>query len=705
MLSFNLSLKAQQGNIWYFGDKAGLDFGSQITGDPSPLNNSAMIADEGCSSISDDNGNLLLYSNGVNVYNRQHQIMMNGDNIGGHISAFQSCLIVQHPGNKNFFYIFTADAYENSFANGYRYSTVDITGDNGKGVVTTKNNLLSLSGTERITACRHANGSDVWIITSERNSNIFNSWLISCNGLQSTPVVSQAGDVLDQYQTISVGVLKCSPDGKQICQTHFPDFDIPISGSVFNFIQLFDFDSGTGKLQNAKKVVTPGKHFISCEYSPNSSYLYLSSLQGVSQLKCKLADVAQIANSLVTISNSESIYGMQLGPDEKIYLSSPGITIDVIDNPDEEGILCNYKTDKIRLTGAAKLGLPNCINDIPYDPYNNFSYAVVDSCNGVIQFNGIAAAQGNISWHWDFGGGIFSGIQNPIHTFGNIKQTIIVRLTISYLLNCQTVNKTIEKRIAFWGTGSKPEFRYYGGCDSGYMRFEIINPIDTNAVRKYIWYFDDGTTSTELAPKHIYNQPGIYNVKLKIKSGTPCLEDSVTTPVSMGTLSGAVTITPDQTIFADQKVQLYASGPGSHYEWIPSTGLDNPHLSSPKASPSKTTTYKVIISNAIGCSTEKSVKITVVELDDIYVPTGFTPNNDGKNDLLIPLMATKYTLKEFSVFNRWGQKVFTTAATGEGWNGKQKGVVSDSGVYIWILKATDETGKLIEKKGSVALIQ
>ncbi|MBK6935601.1 MAG: gliding motility-associated C-terminal domain-containing protein [Chitinophagaceae bacterium] len=99
------------------------------------------------------------------------------------------------------------------------------------------------------------------------------------------------------------------------------------------------------------------------------------------------------------------------------------------------------------------------------------------------------------------------------------------------------------------------------------------------------------------------------------------------------------------------------------------------------------------------------MKLTVVELDDIYVPTGFTPNNDGKNDLLIPLMASKYTLKEFSVFNRWGQKVFTTAATGDGWNGKQKGVLNDSGVYIWILKATDETGKLIEKKGSAVLIQ
>ena len=173
----------------------------------------------------------------------------------------------------------------------------------------------------------------------------------------------------------------------------------------------------------------------------------------------------------------------------------------------------------------------------------------------------------------------------------------------------------------------------------------------------------------------------------------------------MGNLSGAVTISPDQTIFSGQKVQLFASGPGTIYEWTPAAGLNYSRISNPKASPTATTTYKVKISNNIGCFVEKTVKVTVMELDDIYIPTGFTPNDDGKNDLLIPLMATKYSLKEFSVYNRWGQRVYTTATTGEGWNGKQNGIVNDSGVYIWILKAADEAGKLIEKKGTVVLIQ
>lgn len=672
---------------------------------PSPLNNSAMVADEGCSSICDDLGNLLFYTNGVTVFNKEHQVMVNGDHIGGHISAFQSSIIVQHPGNKNFYYIFTSDAYENSFVNGHRYTTIDMTGDNGKGTVLSKNNVLSASGTERLAACRHSNGTDVWVVTTDKNSNTFRSWLIDCNGLNTSEIVSVAGEVLNQYETIYVGVLKFSPDGKQLCETHFPDFDIPIGGSTHNFIQIFDFNTSSGIIDNAKKIVTPGKHYISCEFSPNSGNLYLSSGQGIAQIKCKLPDASQISNSLIEVSTSQSIYGMQLAPDEKIYLSSQGNTLDVIDNPDNDGAACNYRTDKLRLNGASKLGLPNCVNDISFDPLNNFTFQITDSCNGIIQFNGLANTTNAVTWSWDFGDGSFSNLQNPVHSYGALSTPVIVRLSISYMKNCQQVNKTIEKYIDAIGSSAKPVFRFFGGCDSGYIRFEIDNPVDTNASRKYIWDFDDGTTSMEFNPKHIYTIPGTYNVKLKLKNSTACFEDSVTVPVSMGNLSGAVTISPDQTIFSGQKVQLFASGPGTIYEWTPAAGLNYSRISNPKASPTATTTYKVKISNNIGCFVEKTVKVTVMELDDIYIPTGFTPNDDGKNDLLIPLMATKYSLKEFSVYNRWGQRVYTTATTGEGWNGKQNGIVNDSGVYIWILKAADEAGKLIEKKGTVVLIQ
>ena len=218
-LFVSLPATAQQNNIWYFGLKGGLNFNA-VPGTSSPfaIGNSAMIADEGCGSICDENGQLLFYSNGVTVYNRNHAVMLNGDNLAGNISSVQSCLIVPIPGNDSIYYIFTSDAIENNYARGYNYSVVNMQADNGNGAVIAKNILLQASCTERITAARHANGTDVWVITNDNSSNTFRAWLVGCNGLQLTPVVSNTGVILDQEVVANTGMLKVSPDGKQICQ-------------------------------------------------------------------------------------------------------------------------------------------------------------------------------------------------------------------------------------------------------------------------------------------------------------------------------------------------------------------------------------------------------------------------------------------------------------------------------------------------------
>ena len=93
-----------EGNIWYFGENAGLDFNSGV---PVVLTDGQLVTQEGCASIADNNGDLLFYTDGMTVYNKQHTIMPNGYGLLGNNSSTQSAIIVKQPGSASIYYIFT----------------------------------------------------------------------------------------------------------------------------------------------------------------------------------------------------------------------------------------------------------------------------------------------------------------------------------------------------------------------------------------------------------------------------------------------------------------------------------------------------------------------------------------------------------------------------------------------------------------------
>ena len=159
------TIAQQQAYHWYFGNQGGLDFSS---GSAVAVNNGALITEEGCSSISDAAGNLLFYTNGVNVYNKLHQLMPNGTGLLGHISSTQSALIVQKPGTTDRYFIFTSDAgeYVAPPNDGVHYSEVDMNLSSGNGdiVAATKNTPLLSTATEKLCGTLHSNGTDIWIM-------------------------------------------------------------------------------------------------------------------------------------------------------------------------------------------------------------------------------------------------------------------------------------------------------------------------------------------------------------------------------------------------------------------------------------------------------------------------------------------------------------------------------------------------------------
>ncbi|MGH2552481.1 MAG: gliding motility-associated C-terminal domain-containing protein, partial [Chitinophagaceae bacterium] len=292
-------------------------------------------------------------------------------------------------------------------------------------------------------------------------------------------------------------------------------------------------------------------------------------------------------------------------------------------------------------------------------------------------------------------------MQNLQHTFTPTDTDYLVSLEIKSIINCGSVK--LSKIIKPRGISTKVDFDFIADCDSGFVRFINKFASSQDTAVQYIWDFGDGVFSNLVNPIHTYSQSGNYPVKLKLKTTTSCLDDSITKTVAMPSLP--VTISGDQPIFSGQKIQLFVDGPGNRYAWSPATGLSSTTVAKPFASPAMDITYKAVLTNNKGCSGEDSVRITVVDLDGIYVPTAFTPNNDGKNDDMKPYFGTKFTLKEFSIYNRWGKKVFSTSQRGAGWNGKINGIQVDTGVYIWIFRGIDKSGNALIKKGSLVLIR
>jgi gliding motility-associated-like protein len=157
-----------------------------------------------------------------------------------------------------------------------------------------------------------------------------------------------------------------------------------------------------------------------------------------------------------------------------------------------------------------------------------------------------------------------------------------------------------------------------------------------------------------------------------------------------------------------QPLQLNASG-GENYLWTPATYLNNTATSNPVAkinSPIDSIRYKVFVTDLLGCLDSATILVRIFRTNpQIFVPTGFTPNGDGKNDVLKPIAVGIERIEYFKVFNRWGQLVFSTTVNGQGWNGEIAGKPQTTNTYVWLVQAVDYTGKPIFQKGTATLIR
>lgn len=164
----------------------------------------------------------------------------------------------------------------------------------------------------------------------------------------------------------------------------------------------------------------------------------------------------------------------------------------------------------------------------------------------------------------------------------------------------------------------------------------------------------------------------------------------------------------DTTVIIGQPLQFQGSG-GVNYVWSPTTGLNDPFISNPVGiynASNDSVRYKMVTSDAIGCTDSAYVTVYVFQtMPYVFVPSAFTPNGDGLNDIIRPISVGIQRINYFSIYNRWGQMVYYTTQDKTGWDGRLNGKPQASAVYVWMLSAIDYLGKPLFLKGTVTLIR
>lgn len=422
---FKYAIGQKEGNIWCFGNNCGLDFNS---GSPVFFTGVAMAQWEGVSSIANASGQLLFYSDGITVWNRNHAVMPNGSGLMGGFSSTQSALIVKQPGPNPNYYLFSAP--ETGMSDPLSYSIIDTTLLGGLGDVTLKNVPVYPNCDERVTACMHQNGMDVWILTSTFSGDSIAAFILSSTGLSNTPVVSYNGLSHPQGGSTEIGYMKTSPSGNHLAIAYY---------NTNGPYELYDFDISTGIVSNPL-VLDSSAYSVAygVEFSPDGTKLYGASHGAgylVFQWDLNAGSPAAIKNSatLVATATHGHAAGLQLAPDGKIYLAQwMSSFLGRFDNPNGLGAACSYDDSAVPLpSGQSNGGLPNLRGGIFFQsvPIAIFS-APNHICPGTCtNFNNLSINGTSFLWSFPGANPSVSTDNNPTNicynTPGNYPVTLI----------------------------------------------------------------------------------------------------------------------------------------------------------------------------------------------------------------------------------------------------------------------------------------
>lgn len=374
----NSAISQNQNSLWCFGDSAGINFSDTAN---LATFSTALDTRGSCVSIADSTGQLLFYANTratlsgytTRVWNKMNQLMDGGDTIIGR-GWYNELIIIPFPGSTSKYYLFTAGV--TSFL-GLYYSVIDMNENGGLGKVIQKNvSIHSYETWDGLTAIKHANGRDWWLITkdnrsgSPNGSNVFTKYLITDIGI--TEMLQPSGNFVYGNSC----TMTFSKSGAKFLFT-----------TLAGLIEVFDFDRCSGLFSNP--IIVTGVRLsgiiltIGSAFSPNENVIYVSQNDTTSylfQYDLQAPNIDASKDTLSIIPSPKVAAGsLRLAPDDKVYWScvwnngvsynypyadtmyhTENMNLSVINTPDALGSACNFSLYGFYLGGKRTYwGLPN----------------------------------------------------------------------------------------------------------------------------------------------------------------------------------------------------------------------------------------------------------------------------------------------------------------------------------------------------------
>ena len=372
------SFAQKQENVWAFGEAAGVDFNAN-----TPFGfRTSIDGKEGSASVCNEAGQLLFYTEGSLVWNRNHDLMPNGhhltdlpalqngnDTLTATISTTQGTIIVPVIDTPGKYYIFSLSSWEyGSDAGRLYYSVVDMSLEGGLGdVEQSRKGIFLDSGFQEKIVAIVGDRCNIWLVLTCADGVSFKSFEITQTGIDPNPVISTPGS----FSTAGIwpiGVIKASPDRKKVAICN------EISG-----LGICDFDPVTGVVSNAVQL-SQQPHY-GASFSPNGMLLYVvqddPGAYNIYQFDLSLPTPNDIKNSKMSIGPS-NVGDIKIGPDGKLYFGSINHSLGAIELPNVVGTGCQYSQSVVALNGGkVSFGLPNVVPIFVRDTATSSSHNIL----------------------------------------------------------------------------------------------------------------------------------------------------------------------------------------------------------------------------------------------------------------------------------------------------------------------------------------